>query len=260
MGAKASTLRRKQSRAGVQPELAGSRPGGKADAGAPEQVGRPIVAASAKRKGAAPGLLRSRNPGGCLRPRPCLPAIGKASSAGRIPEHWLPLRPVWELTFPHTQLRPPAQAGMRSSAASFSGRQYDGTPAVEARRAHSVPYLPAVAPLNESERMDALHATGVLCTPPDPRFDGITRLMCQILKVGVFVLLVVGVTDNRSARWSSSASQDLCTSYAHRKLAERAQEASSVAWRSPTTVHLADPQHPHLLLGLTLAPHLPFPP
>ena len=46
----------------------------------------------------------------------------------------------------------------------------------EQTTAHRVPPVP----LNEAERLDALHETGILDTPPDPAFDRLTRLAASM--------------------------------------------------------------------------------
>jgi GAF domain-containing protein len=50
-------------------------------------------------------------------------------------------------------------------------------------------------PANEAERLEKLHALGILDTPPDDRFDRVTRLAKRIF--GVPIVLVSLVDANR---------------------------------------------------------------
>lgn len=46
-------------------------------------------------------------------------------------------------------------------------------------------------PADEESRLQALHSLGLLDTPPDPRFDRITRLACSVAKVPMALICLV---------------------------------------------------------------------
>lgn len=52
-------------------------------------------------------------------------------------------------------------------------------------------YEPAQRPVNETDRLNALYATGILDTPSDSRFDDITKLLCNILKAPMAIVSLV---------------------------------------------------------------------
>lgn len=53
------------------------------------------------------------------------------------------------------------------------------------------PPLPIPIPHNESERLRALHALGLLDTSPDPEFDRITALACYLFRVPISMISLV---------------------------------------------------------------------
>lgn len=62
-------------------------------------------------------------------------------------------------------------------------------------------------PLNERERLQALQATGLLDTPPDERFDRLTRLACQCFAVPI---ALVSLVDENRQWFKSRQGLDAC--------------------------------------------------
>jgi GAF domain-containing protein len=61
-------------------------------------------------------------------------------------------------------------------------------------------WRPAEAPLDEERRLAALHALGVLDTPPEERFDRLTRLAAALFEVPVALVSLV----DRDRQWFKS--------------------------------------------------------
>lgn len=62
-------------------------------------------------------------------------------------------------------------------------------------------------PVNERERLQALQATGLLDTPPEERFDRLTRLACQCFAVPI---ALVSLVDERRQWFKSRQGLDAC--------------------------------------------------
>ena len=57
--------------------------------------------------------------------------------------------------------------------------------------AHSSTKMPAPLPANEAQRLEALHALNLLDTPPEERFDRITRLAARVLNVPISCVVLI---------------------------------------------------------------------
>ena len=55
----------------------------------------------------------------------------------------------------------------------------------------SRPYIPPDLPGNESDRLKELRSLNLLDTPPDPRFDEITQLMCKLFKMPISIVSII---------------------------------------------------------------------
>ena len=85
----------------------------------------------------------------------------------------------------HQEDKPAAAAAAAAAVPDIQNLKEEGTvsPAGQGAAKAAEEYLGAPAPSNEKERHETLCACQILDTPPDPRFDDITKL------VGLIVLM-----------------------------------------------------------------------
>ncbi|MCG7391791.1 sensor domain-containing diguanylate cyclase [Microvirga sp. ACRRW] len=104
-------------------------------------------------------------------------------------------------------------------------------------------------PLNEAERLDFLFSCGILDTPPDERFDRITRLATQFYEADVAFL---GFIDDRY-QWMKSIRGDGVAPWI-----ERDQSVCQIVISSGEPLVVGDMQTDPRLAGHPVIPHLPF--
>ncbi|CAK0736720.1 hypothetical protein CVIRNUC_000792 [Coccomyxa viridis] len=93
----------------------------------------------------------------------------------------------------HQEDKPAAAAAAAAAVPDIQNLEEEGTvsPAGQGAAKAAEEYLGAPAPSNEKERHETLCACQILDTPPDPRFDDITKLLCSIFHVPIAIVSLV---------------------------------------------------------------------
>src|SRR4051794_332499 len=104
----------------------------------------------------------------------CVPAVLRSATIGRIGP-----------TSSHAAASP--RMGRRCYCEGGPGRNGPLTNATRSRK----PMIVAPIPVDDADRLAALHALGLLDTPPEERFDRITRLLTLVLRVPMAYISLV---------------------------------------------------------------------